>query len=105
MGGYDDTVPAALAALADTYPAPLTANQPAMFEPGDIVRHLKSMRLYIVLQAPPFAINESNGEPVYCYRAAAQQSVGTAPDPRWWFRPMHEMEDGRFGLHARRRMV
>lgn len=92
----NDTNPAP---LVDTYPAPLISNAGPMFERGDQVRHMKSMRLYRILLAPPNALLEATGMPVYAY------FLEGGPDPRIWVRPMAEMEDGRFVLHRKYRIL
>lgn len=95
----DDTSPSP---LMDTVPAPLISSRGPIFERGDVVRHVKSMRLYAILQAPPYAVDENTGAPVYVYTAAP----GAHPDPRWWVRPMWEMEETtRFVLHKKFRIL
>ena len=84
----------------DTHPAALTANDGPRFERGDLIRNVKSMRLYVILLAPPLALLERTGEPCYVYT----QYQG--PDPRAWIRPLHDMEEaGRFVLHKKRPLI
>lgn len=70
-----------------------------MFERGDCVRHMKSMRLYVIVQSPPIAIDEPTGQPRYIYRSADLH------DPRWWIRAQHVMEDGRFVMHKKAQLI
>ena len=90
----NDTHPAPL----DTLPASLTASS-IMYGRGDCVRHVKSFRLYIIVQTPATAFDEETGEPRYVYRSADPH------DPRWWIRKPHIMEDGRFVLHKKSPLV
>lgn len=70
------------------------------FTPGDILLHVSTRRIYLVLQMPLYAVNESTGEPCYCLREMSQGT--TPPDPRWLFWSQAEVDDGRFHLHSRR---
>lgn len=79
----------------DSHPMPLVMNSSPMFNRGDCVRHMKSMRLYVIVQSPDTAFDEATREPRYIYRSADPH------DPRWWIRAPHIMEDGRFVLHKK----
>ncbi len=86
---------------AHTGPAPLVANDTPKFGRGDVVRHMATFRMYLILQGPPLAVDEATGLPGYVYR-----SVDNGADPRWWFRSMHEMERaGKFDLVKKSTLV
>lgn len=89
----DDTVPQH---LLDERGLPRTKN----FTPGDVLFHLESRRLYLVLQMPSYAVIASSGEPCYCLREMSRDH--SRPDPRWQIYTQSAADDGRFRLHARR---
>jgi hypothetical protein len=63
------------------------------FKTGDVLRHLKTDRLYQVLLGPDVCCIEADRAPAYAYRL---EMDATAADPTVWIRPAVEMEDGRF---------
>lgn len=63
-----------------------------MFRRHDVVRHVKTQGLYIILATPEYGITlERGAEPAYLY-----QSLLISETERVWVRSAVEMEDGRF---------
>lgn len=77
-----------------TQPDTLTQQMMTRFQMGDVVRHSRSRRVYVILDIPEnWLVLERTGEGAYIYRDA------TGKDMRRWIRSRAEMEDGRFVLY------
>lgn len=61
---------------------------PPRFMPDEIIEHVRTGGMYMVLHSPPGVYIEKDQTPVYVYQSVA--------DNRIWIRPRIEMEDGRF---------
>lgn len=62
------------------------------FKRHDIVRHVKTGELYVILCGPRDGLtHENTGEAGYIYQAMFFRDV-------LWYRPAKQMEDGRFAF-------
>lgn len=67
------------------------------FNKGDLVKHVKSMGIYRILECPDVVRIEATGGPGYLYRAELLFQPAIQ-----WVRSQTEMEDGRFELLGKR---